>query len=267
MSIDTTMTCIVCPMGCTISVTGEPGSLAISGNACPRGAKYAAQEVTCPLRTVTSTVRLIGSDEAVLLPVRTAAGVPKASISKCLAEIRKAEAKVPVAIGDVILTDLAGTGVALVAAADAPAPREGRRLRTRVLLGKGEFLVTSPYGERIHPVTGERRFHAGVDGVLYAGGQLLETGICAWGDGTVAEAHAADDGPAGVFVAIDHGGGLVTKYFHLEPGTLRVGVGDRVAKGQLLGWMGTSGRSTGEHLHFQVERDGQPVDPLPFLED
>jgi murein DD-endopeptidase MepM/ murein hydrolase activator NlpD len=265
--VDTTLTCIVCPRGCTISVKGEIGNLALTGHGCPRGLKYAEQEVTCPRRFVTSTVRLVGSDEAKLLPVRSAVEVPKASIPECLDAIRKAEVRVPVKIGDVIIDDLAGTGIALVAAADAPAPLEGQRLRTAVLLGKGEFLVTSPYGERIHPLDGTRKFHAGVDGVLYAGGQMLETGICACADGTIVEAVADDTGPAGVHVAIDHGDGLVTKYFHLEPGTLRVCVGDKVAKGQLLGWMGTSGRSTGEHLHFQVEVSGHPVDPLPYLVD
>ncbi len=72
-------------------------------------------------------------------------------------------------------------------------------------------------------------------------------------------------GPAGTAVAVDHGGGWVSRYFHLETGSLRVGPGDRVEAGTLLGWMGKTGRATGEHLHFQLERDGVPVDPLPLL--
>ncbi|MBR0056279.1 MAG: M23 family metallopeptidase [Kiritimatiellae bacterium] len=139
------------------------------------------------------------------------------------------------------------------------------RFKTRVLEGGGTFLVTSPYGWRIHPITGERRFHAGIDGALLRGDALVECDICAWDDGVVAEAHGADDNAAGVFVAIDHGGGLVTKYFHLEEGTLRVATGDRVARGQPLGYMGKTGRATGEHLHFQAERDGVPIDPVPIL--
>lgn len=142
---------------------------------------------------------------------------------------------------------------------------EGECFRTHVLKGEGEFCVTSPFGERIHPVTGKRRFHSGVDGALLVGGRLIETDICAWDDGVVAEAHAEDDNPAGVFVVIDHGGGLVTKYFHMELGTLKVRAGDKVARGAVLGWMGKTGLSTGEHLHFQVERDGAPVDPMPYL--
>ena len=152
-------------------------------------------------------------------------------------------------------------------AAEAPSGREGERFATHVLSGEGEFCITSPFGERIHPITGERRFHSGVDGALWTDGKLVETWICAWGDGVVVEAHDADDNAAGVHVAIDHGGGLVTKYFHMELGTLKVGIGDKVSRGATLGWMGKTGRSTGEHLHFQVEKDGAPVDPVPYLRD
>lgn len=115
------LTCIICPMGCRLTVEGEAGKFKISGNRCPRGAKYAEQEMTCPMRTVTSTVRLVGSADAVLLPVKTAAPVPKAKIAECLAEIKAATARVPVAIGDVVKRNLAGTGVDLVATGDAPA--------------------------------------------------------------------------------------------------------------------------------------------------
>lgn len=139
------------------------------------------------------------------------------------------------------------------------------RFRSHVLQGEGEFLVTSPYGWRIHPVTGERRFHSGVDGALWTGDALVECWICAWADGTVAEVHEANDNFAGVFVVIDHGGGLVTKYFHMEEGSLKVKAGDHVARGQILGYMGKTGRATGEHLHFQAERGGEPIDPIPLL--
>ncbi len=150
--------------------------------------------------------------------------------------------------------------------ADSTAPmRNGEHFRTHVLLEDGEFLVTSPFGPRVHPVTGETNsFHHGVDGALWDGRMLVETGICAWNDGTVIGAGILDD-LGGNQVAIDHGNGLVTRYCHLEDASMRVKVGERVTRGQLLGWMGTTGRSTGEHLHFQVERDGVAVDPLPFL--
>ena len=143
--------------------------------------------------------------------------------------------------------------------------REGERFRSHVLLEDGEFLVTSPFGERVHPVTGEvNSFHHGVDGVLWDGRMMVETGICAWDDGTVIATGVLDN-LGGQQVVIDHGEGLVTRYCHFEERSLRVKAGDAVKRGQLLGWMGRTGRSTGEHLHFQVELDGNPVDPMPYL--
>ncbi len=148
-----------------------------------------------------------------------------------------------------------------------PASRASAPVRfpTHVLLERGLFEVTSPFGPRVHPVTGKKfSFHSGVDGALWDGRMLVETGICAWDAGTVSVAEDSD-GPAGTNVSIDHGDGLVSRYFHLERGSLRVSPGDRVSRGTRLGWMGRTGRSTGEHLHFQMERDGVPVDPMPYL--
>ncbi len=149
-------------------------------------------------------------------------------------------------------------------AAQAEKYRDAPRFRTSILLDPGEFLVTSEFGDRTHPVTGETAFHAGIDGALWNGRMLLETGICAWRDGTVIEA-ADTDGPAGTYVAIDHGDRVVSRYFHLELGSLRVAAGDAVREGTVLGWMGKTGRATGEHLHFQLEKDGFPIDPMPLL--
>ncbi len=137
--------------------------------------------------------------------------------------------------------------------------------RSRLFLDPGPVKVTSPFGPRVHPVTGETAsFHSGIDLVLCIGRRMLETGICAWTDGTVLAA-ADTDGPAGTCVVLDHGRGLVTRYFHLEYGSLRVRAGQRVRKGTLLGWMGRTGRSTGEHLHFQVELDGTPINPRGIM--
>ena len=147
-------------------------------------------------------------------------------------------------------------------AAQAAKYRDAPRVRTSILLDPGELLVTSPFGLRPHPVTGEpETFHAGIDGALWNGRMLLETGIC---DGIVIEA-AETDGPAGTCAVIDHGDGLVSRYFHLERGSLVVASGDHVRVGTLLGWMGKTGRATGEHLHFQLERNGEPIDPMPYL--
>lgn len=141
------------------------------------------------------------------------------------------------------------------------------RFASKVFLDPGEFLVTSPFGKRCHPVTGEEdSFHAGIDGALWNGRMLLETFICAVRDGTVREA-ADSEGPAGTYVVIDHGDRLATKYCHLERGSLRVKAGDRISAGTVLGYMGKTGRATGEHLHFEAQIGGECVDPIPYLTD
>lgn len=111
------LTCIVCPMGCRMTVSEVDGQLRVTGNTCPRGEKYAIQEVTLPTRVITSSVKLTGG-ALPLCPVKTAAPVPKAMIPQCLAAIRAIHAAAPVRIGQVLADDLAGTGVALVATAN-----------------------------------------------------------------------------------------------------------------------------------------------------
>lgn len=111
------LTCIVCPMGCLLTVTEDADGLHVSGNTCPRGEKYAVQEVTLPTRVITSSVKLTGG-ALPLCPVKTAAPVPKAMIPQCLQAIRAASAAAPVRIGQILVDDLAGTGVALVATAN-----------------------------------------------------------------------------------------------------------------------------------------------------
>lgn len=122
-------------------------------------------------------------------------------------------------------------------------------------------VVTSPFGWRVSPMGGgEMEFHKGVD--ISGGGN-----ICATNVGTVIKASYGDNGGAGNVVEIDHGDfngkRLVSMYFHLS--SINVRVGDVVSKGQVVGVMGTSGRSTGLHLHFQVEEDGVAVDPFNYI--
>lgn len=108
------LTCIGCPMGCALTVTAQDGKIDVAGNACPRGAKYAVNEVTAPRRMVTGTVRLRGGSLA-RLPVKTAREIPKDRVFACMEEIRRAVADAPVEIGDVVVKDAAGTGVDVVA--------------------------------------------------------------------------------------------------------------------------------------------------------
>ena len=111
------LTCIVCPMGCQLTVTKLPNSIAVSGHTCKRGETYAIQEVTLPTRVITSSVKVTGSDLP-LCPCKTAGTVPKSKIPECLDAIRTITVAAPVRIGDVLAEDLAGTGVKLVATAN-----------------------------------------------------------------------------------------------------------------------------------------------------
>ena len=108
------LTCIGCPIGCALRVEIQGEKITVQGNACPRGEKYAKDEVTCPVRMVTSTVRLDGGAIA-RVPVKTAREVPKERVLDCMAEIRRAKVGAPVRIGDVLIRDCAGTGVDVIA--------------------------------------------------------------------------------------------------------------------------------------------------------
>lgn len=107
------LTCIGCPMGCPLTVTmGE--EITVTGNTCPRGEIYAKKEVTNPTRIVTSTVHVIGG-EIEMVSCKTKNDIPKGKIFDIMAEINSTTVKAPVAIGDVIIADVAGTGVSVVA--------------------------------------------------------------------------------------------------------------------------------------------------------
>lgn len=118
--------------------------------------------------------------------------------------------------------------------------------------------VTSTFGIRPNPTGTGTQFHAGVD---FAPG--CDAPVVAATDGTVVQA-----GPAsgyGNLIAVDHGGGVVTRYGHMEDDGVLVVVGQAVAAGQQIARVGSAGDSTGCHLHFEVLVDGQPTDPLAFL--
>lgn len=109
------LTCIGCPLGCTLTAQpNESGSYEISGYTCKRGLEYAKKELTCPERTVTSTVRVSGG-KANVVSVRTERDVPKEAIFRVMEAVNAIVAPAPIAIGDVICPDIAGTGVALTA--------------------------------------------------------------------------------------------------------------------------------------------------------
>ncbi|MBQ9244405.1 MAG: DUF1667 domain-containing protein [Proteobacteria bacterium] len=120
------LTCIGCPMGCQITVTMENGAVvSVAGNSCKIGDTYARKEVICPMRIVTSTVRVVNdpSDlkkDPVKVPVKTSADIPKSAIFDVMDVIHKTCAKAPVKIGDIIVENVANTGVNIIATKDYP---------------------------------------------------------------------------------------------------------------------------------------------------
>ena len=113
------LTCINCPLGCTVSVTVEDGQITnITGNTCKRGEVYARNELTNPVRVVTSTARVDGADQY-LVSVKTEEAIPKGKIMEVMEEINKAHIAAPVAIGDIIIEDVAGTGIKVIATSKA----------------------------------------------------------------------------------------------------------------------------------------------------
>ena len=109
------LTCIGCPMGCQITVELEGQEiLSVTGNTCAIGDKYARNEVIHPERTVTSTVVIDGGDRP-RVSVKTAGNIPKDKIFDCMKEIDAARITAPVHIGDVVVENVAGTGVNVIA--------------------------------------------------------------------------------------------------------------------------------------------------------
>ncbi|MEM6599501.1 MAG: peptidoglycan DD-metalloendopeptidase family protein [Cyanobacteria bacterium P01_C01_bin.69] len=157
------------------------------------------------------------------------------------------------------ITSLILERIAVADAADAEIARE-EALRAASASGKMVYPssgpITSNFGSRFHPVLGYNRFHAGTDFGAPSGSPIRasETGVVIF---------SGWYGGYGNTVILDHGGGLTTLYAHAS--RLYVTEGKTVRKGDTIAAIGTTGLSTGPHLHFEVRRSGEPVDPLAFL--
>ena len=109
------LTCIICPKGCSLRVRLEAGRVTlVEGNHCKRGAQYAEKEVTNPTRTVTTIIPVRGGREK-MLSVKTRTDIPKAKVQACMRALKNVTAEAPVQIGNVILADVAETGVDIIA--------------------------------------------------------------------------------------------------------------------------------------------------------
>ena len=116
--------CTTCPSECLLTVEVERdanGAVAavrfVTGNSCPRGDKFAHQELTCPMRVLTTTVAVSGGDEA-LLPVRTAEAIPLTLHAQAMNLLRGAVVDAPIRMGDIVLPNLLNTGIDLIASMD-----------------------------------------------------------------------------------------------------------------------------------------------------
>jgi murein DD-endopeptidase MepM/ murein hydrolase activator NlpD len=116
--------------------------------------------------------------------------------------------------------------------------------------------VSSPFGYRVHPVTGEYKMHKGVDLVASKGTPIYATRS---GYVTIATYHST----AGNYVTLNHQDGYTSVYMHMTHDV--VSVGEYVKAGQLIGYVGSTGRSTGPHLHFGIAYQGEYVNPMNYI--
>ena len=150
--------------------------------------------------------------------------------------------------------DTGGPAVAVALPTSPIAPMRSVSIPSRAPLAAAS--LTSSYGMREHPVLGGRRDHKGIDLSAPTG-----TPVYATADGIVGRADWFSS--YGLFISIGHGGELETRYAHLS--RLNVAPGQMVRKGDVIGYVGSTGRSTGPHLHYEVRVAGEAVNPLPYM--
>lgn len=159
----------------------------------------------------------------------------------------------------VITVSKAGDGLGAPIALRSTAKVDGKGAATSGIIDTPNGLpvaaraLTSRFGMRSHPILGGRRMHSGVDLAAAAGSP-----VAAPAAGVVSFANWS--GGYGLLVTVEHGGGVQTRFAHLS--RLMVAPGQRVSRGQILGLVGSTGRSTGAHLHYEMRRNGYAVDPL-----
>lgn len=157
--------------------------------------------------------------------------------------------------GDAKFRELFANWVALDAGGpDAPVERTVVSIPSLRPINRGR--ISSGFGMRWHPVRGGRRMHKGVDLAAPTG-----TPVYATANGIVTLARSGRG--YGLYIKIDHGADLETRYAHLS--RIAVAVGEQVNKGEVIGYVGSTGWSTGPHLHYEVRVDGVAVNPIPYM--
>ncbi len=160
----------------------------------------------------------------------------------------------PLGGGDDQFRALFGQWEALDDGNSNPVPAVSVAIPSRMPLSDSK--LTSGFGMRNHPVTGGRRAHKGIDLSAPTG-----TPIYATADGRISKADWFSS--YGLYVSIEHGASLQTRYAHMSK--LAVANGQMVKKGDIIGYVGSTGRSTGPHLHYEVRMDGKAVNPIPYM--
>ncbi len=117
--------------------------------------------------------------------------------------------------------------------------------------------ISSGYGMRMHPIKKVEKFHSGIDFAAKRGTKIVATA-----NGVVARVEFKE-GSYGKMIIIDHGGGYETWYTQMSDYAVKIG--DKVKRGDVVGYVGSSGLSTGTHLHYEVHKDGKPVDPQDYI--
>ena len=121
-------------------------------------------------------------------------------------------------------------------------------------------IYNSPYGMRTHPITGKKRLHAGID---IASPLNTKVFASASGEVTYCSVSGSLSSGYGRLIIINHLNGLQSYYAHLNQ--FKVSLGQKVAQGELIAYMGSSGSSTGSHLHFEIRENGKTIDPCNYL--
>lgn len=204
--------------------------------------------------------KLAGASFAAAMLIAASPAIANSSTNAAAADVtepvREAQNQT-LTTGDAKFRELFASWVALdKAGPDALVERSIVAIPSRMPLAGAR--LTSGYGMRNHPVLRKRRRHKGVDLAAPTG-----TPVYATADGMIGRADWFSS--YGLYISIDHGADMETRYAHLSK--LAVAAGERVRKGDLIGYVGSTGRSTGPHLHYEVRVDGVAVDPIPYMVD
>ncbi len=188
-------------------------------------------------------------------PAMANASANAAAVSPDVSDAASEAQQSDLAAGDVRFRELFASWTSLDRSGPG-APIEQPAVSVPSLMPLAGARMSSSYGMRNHPVLRKRKRHNGVDLAAPTG-----TPIYATADGIVGRADRFSS--YGLYVSIDHGAELETRYAHMS--RLAVSAGERVRKGDVIGYVGSTGRSTGPHLHYEVRIDGVAVNPIPYM--